>query len=330
MNELKLDKSNVLITGGLGLIGSNLAKVLVNLGAQVTILDNMLAPYGGNIFNINDFRNKIDVISGDVRDWTLIEKIVKNRDVIFHLAAQVDQYIAMENPQLDLEINCRGTLNVLEGCRLHNPKAKIVFTSSRVVIGEPEYLPVDEDHPTNPKNIYGVDKLFSEKYCQFYNEIYDLRTSILRLSNVYGPRAQLRYPNYGVLNLFVGYALTNRAIPIYGDGLQTRDYIFVEDVLKALILAAENEKSEGKIFFVGSGIETTIRDMAKLVIEIAGKGNYEFVGKSSTLSKTDIKRFATNYSRIRGVLGWNPETSLHQGITNTVKFYRENLEKYLP
>lgn len=330
MNKAKWEKSKVLITGGLGFIGSNLANMLVGLGAQVSILDNLLAPYGGNIHNVNDIIGKIEIINGDLRDWSLIKKIIKNRDFIFHLAAQVDQYTAMENPRLDLDINCGGTLNVLEGCRLHNKKAKIVFTSSRVVIGEPQYFPVDEEHPTSPKNIYGIDKLLAEKYCLLYNDVYDLRTSILRLSNVYGPRAQLRWPHYGVLNLFVGYALTNRTIPIYGDGTQTRDYVFVEDVAKALILAAENEKSVDEVFFVGSGVETMIVDIAKTVIDIAGKGNYKFVPLSSKLKKTDIKRFVTNYGKIEKFLGWNPETTLHKGITNTVNFYMKNLKDYLP
>ena len=211
-----------------------------------------------------------------------------------------------------------------------NKKAKIVFTSSRVVIGEPQYFPVDEEHPTNPKNIYGIDKLLAEKYCQLYNDVYDLSVSILRLSNVYGPRAQLRYPNYGVLNLFVGYALSNRTIPIYGDGTQTRDYVFVEDVVKALILAAQSDKSVGEICFVGSGIETALLDIAKMIIDIAGKGDYKFVPFPSTLKRTDIKRFATNYSKIKKFLDWSPRISLSQGIAETVKFYEENLQDYLP
>jgi len=330
VNKSKWDKSNVLITGGLGFIGSNLAKMLVSLGAQVSILDNLLAPYGGNIHNVDDIKDKIEIIDGDVRDWSLIKKIIKNREFVFHLAAQVDQYTAMENPQLDLDINCKGSLNVLEGCRLLNKKAKIVFTSSRVVIGEPQYFPVDEAHPTNPKNIYGIDKLLTEKYCQLYNDVYDLRTSILRLSNVYGPRAQLRYPNYGVLNLFVGRALSNRTIPIYGDGTQTRDYVFVEDVVNALILAAQSDKSVGEIFFVGSGIETALLYIAEMIINVAGKGDYKFVPFPSTLKRTDIKRFATNYSKIKKFLDWSPRISLSQGIAETVKFYEENLQYYLP
>jgi nucleoside-diphosphate-sugar epimerase len=320
----------VLITGGLGFIGSNLANMLVDLGAHVSVMDNLLAPYGGNTSNVKDIKDKIEIIDGDLRDWSLVKETIKNRDFIFHLAAQVDQHTAMENPRLDLDINCGGTLNILEGCRLHNKKAKIVFTSSRVVIGEPQYFPVDEAHPTNPKNIYGINKLLAEKYCLLYNDVYDLRTSILRLSNVYGPRAQLRYPHYGVLNLFIGYVLTNQDIPIYGDGTQTRDFVFVEDVAKALILAAENEKSTGEIFFVGSGIEIMLVDIAKTIIDIAGKGNYKFVPLSPTLRKTDIKRFVTNAGKIKRVLGWNPDTALHQGMTKTVNFYMKNLKDYLP
>lgn len=330
MDKENWQKSKILITGGLGFIGSNLANMLVDLGADVSLLDNLLAPYGGNICNVKGIRDKIEIIDGDIRNWSLVKEVVKNRDFIFHLAAQVDQHTAMENPQLDLDINCGGTLNILEGCRLHNKETKIIFTSSRVVIGEPQYFPVDEEHPTNPKNIYGINKLHAEKYCLLYNDVYDLRTSILRLSNVYGPRAQLRYPHYGVLNLFIGYVLTNRDIPIYGDGTQTRDYVYVEDVVNALILAAENEKSISEIFFVGSGIETTLVDIAKAIIDVAGKGDYTFVPFPPTLKRTDIKRFVTNYNKIKKFLGWNPETTLHQGIANTVNFYLKNLKDYLP
>ena len=322
--------SNVLITGGLGFIGSNLAHILVGLGANVSILDNLLKPYGGNIGNVRAIKDAVEIIKGDVRDWSLVKKTIENKEFIFHLAAQVDQCLAMENPRLDLEINCGGTLNILEGCRLHNKKARIIYTSSRAVIGEPQHLPVDEEHPTTPRNVYGINKLTAEKYFTLYNRVYDSRTTVLRLSNVYGPRAQLRHPYYGVLNLFVGYALTNREIPIYGDGNQTRDYVFVEDVVKALILAAENEKTIGEIFFVGSGTETKLIDVVKAIIDIVEKGNYKFVQFPPTLMKTDIKRFVTNYNKIKKFLGWIPETALGYGITKTVNFYLENLKDYLP
>jgi len=322
--------SNVLITGGLGFIGSNLARRLVDLGAKVTILDNLLKLGGGNISNVKDIMKKIKIIRKDVRDWSAVKNAVQSKEFVFHLAAQVDQTTAMKNPKLDVEINCGGTLNILEACRLYNTKAKIVYTSSRVVVGEPVYLPVDEEHPTNPKNIYGINKLAAEKYCILYNKVYDSQTTVLRLSNVYGPRAQLRHPHYGVLNLFIGYALTSRTIPIYGDGSQSRDYVFVEDVVEALILAAENERSVGEVFLVGSGKEIKLIDIAKMVIEIVGKGDYEFVPYPPTLDKTDVRRFVVDYSKIRKFLGWAPNTTLYNGISKTVEFYRKNLRDYLP
>jgi UDP-glucose 4-epimerase len=329
MNELNLCESRILITGGLGFVGSNLANMLVSAGANITILDNLMEPYGGNINNIKKIRDKIDLINGDVRDRETVRQAVKDKTLIFHLAAQVDQKIAMDSPHVDLSINCIGTLNVLEACRLSNEDSKVIFTSSRVTIGEPKYLPVDEDHSLNPKNIYGLDKLLAEKYCLLYNEVYDLKTSVLKLSNVYGPRAQLKYPHYGTLNLFVGYALTNRIIPLYGDGLQTRDYVFVSDVVNALILAAESKKSVGEIFFVGSGVETSLLDIAKLIISVAKQGEYKFVPFPATLKRTDIRRFSTNYSKISKALGWNPKISLAAGIAETVNFYKENIEDYL-
>jgi nucleoside-diphosphate-sugar epimerase len=327
-----LKESKVLITGGLGFIGSNLAQVLVQLGAKVHILDNLLRPYGGNINNVKDIRDKIKIYKEDVRNWSAIKKIIRNNefDFIFHLAAQVDRNIALKNPKLDLEINCIGTLNILEACRLYSRKTKIIYTSSRAVIGEPKYLPVDEESPTNPLDVYGINKLAAEKYCMLYHKVYDLQTSILRLCNVYGPRAQLKYPHYGVLNLFIGYVLTNRPIPIYGNGSQTRDYVFVDDVIKALILAAENEKSIGKIFFVSSNEEIKLIDVAKMIIDIAKKGNYVFKPFPHILEKVDVKRFRASYSKIRRLLGWKPETTLNDGIARTIEFYKKNLKYYLP
>jgi len=322
--------SNVLLTGGLGFIGSNLARTLVSFGAKVTILDSLMRPYGGNMSNLKDIKDKVKIIKKDVRDGLIVKKAVKNKEFIFHLAAQVDQTIAMKNPRLDLEINLGGTVNVLENCRLYNKKVKIIYTSSRVAIGEPEYLPVDEEHPIDPKNVYGINKMAAEKYCILYNRVHDSRTTVLRLSNVYGPRAQLKHPHYGVLNLFIGYVLTNRTIPIFGDGNQTRDYVFVEDVVKALVLAAENEKSVGEVFLVGSGTETKLIDVAEMIIDNVGKGDYQFVPYPYTLEKTDIMRFAVNYNKIRKFLGWIPETALRNGISTTVSFYRKNLKAYLP
>jgi nucleoside-diphosphate-sugar epimerase len=240
---------------------------------------------------------------------------VTDKDFVFHLAAQVDQKIAMDTPHVDLSINCTGTLNVLEGCRLNNSMAKVIFTSSRVTIGEPKYLPVDELHPLDPKNSYGIDKMLAEKYCLMYNEVYDVKTSVLKLSNVYGPHAQMRYPHYGTLNLFVGYALTNHSIPLYGDGLQTRDYVYVDDVVNALLLVAENDKSVGELFFVGSGTETSLLDIAKMIIKTAGQGEFKCVPFPPTLNRTDVKRFVTNYDKITKFLNWVPQTSLEQGIT---------------
>jgi nucleoside-diphosphate-sugar epimerase len=322
--------SEVLITGGLGFIGSNLAHGLVNLGAKVTVLDNLLKIGGGNLNNIRGIRSKIRIIKEDVRNWEVIKQAVRKKEFIFHLAAQVDRKTALENPAFDLEINCNGTLNILEACRLYNKEAKIIYTSSRAVIGEPKYLPVDEEHPTDPKDVYGINKLAAEKYCVLYHGLYNLRTAVLRLNNVYGPRAQLRYPHYGVLNLFIGYALTDRKIPIYGDGNQTRDYVFVDDVVKALILAAENEKSVGEIFFVGSNKETKLIDVVKMIIDVLGKGSYTFVPFPPLLERADIRRFVASYNKIEKSLGWRPGTTLSNGIAKTIEFYRKNLKYYLP
>lgn len=319
----------MLITGGLGFIGSNLAHRLVQMGADVTILDAMLEPYGFNMWNIKGIENDVKIVIGDIRDSRKVASTIKEKDYIFHLAAQVGRTISMDSPILDLKINCLGTLNILRCCRKYNDDAKVIYSSSRAVIGEPLYLPVDENHPTNPSDIYGINKLSAEKYCLLYHTLHGIHTTLLRLTNVYGPRSQIKNNYYSILNWFIGLALMNKPIPVFGNGNQTRDYVFVDDVVEAFILAASHEKANGEIFFVGSGVETRFVDMVKMIISLVGKGSYEHTSFPLDLQKIDIKRFVVNYKKINDFLGWAPRTNLTDGIKKTVKYYHENLKYYV-
>ena len=238
--------AEILITGGAGFIGSNLATKLVKNGARVTILDAMIKPYGANEFNLKEIKHKITFIKGDIRSIQTVINVVDGKDFIFHLAGQTGRMISMEQPRLDTDINCLGTLAVLEAIRKQKKKPKLIFGSSRGVIGKPIYFPVDESHPTNPRDIYGINKLAAEKYCMLFGEQYDFGVTSLRLNNVYGPKCQIKSNHYGTINLFIAYALQNKILPIFGEGTQTRDYIYIDDVVDAFIKSMSS-KVDGEI-----------------------------------------------------------------------------------
>lgn len=329
-----LKDSRVLVTGGLGFIGSNLILKLVDMGAAVTILDAMLPEYGSNAKNIEEVKSKVKIVVGDVRDSAVVGECVKAKDYIFHLAAQVDRTIAMANPMVDVDINLKGTLNVLEACRKQNDSAKVIYAGSRVQVGNPVYLPVDEGHPTNPNDFYGVNKLAAEKYCLVYYRAYGLPVTSLRLGNVYGPRGQLRNTQYGFINLFIRYALTSTPLPIWGNGQQTRDCVYVGDVIDAFLLAAISERSIGEVFMIGSGREISILDIAKTIIEtvteLTGvKATYVHKPFPDVMRKVDVPRFAIDFRKIQQHLGWLPKTDFALGISKTVRFYESNLNYYL-
>lgn len=332
MNGPKIDKMNgvrVLITGGLGFIGSSIAHRLVALGAEVTIYDACLDPYGWNYANIEGIVERVKVIRGDVRDYALLACHVRGQDLVFHLAAQVGREISMENPALDVDINCHGTLNLARACAEVGQSVKVVYAGSRGQIGEPLYLPVDEEHPTTPTDVYGINKLAAEKYLLLFGKVYGFPVVSLRLNNVYGPRCQMHQGFYGILNWFIRRAMTGEPITVYGDGSQTRDYVYIDDVVDAFLLAAQCPEADGEVFFVGSGVETVFLDMVKEVVRAVGTGTYVHVPFPPTREKIDIKRFVVSYQKLQRVTGWAPRTSLADGIAMTVEFYRERLPLYL-
>lgn len=317
-----------MILGGLGFIGSNLAHRLVKMDSTVTIYDACLDPYGWNFANITGIKDDISFINGDIRDFDLVKQHVKDKDCIFHCAAQVGHEISMKDPFLDLDINCRGTINILEACRRFNKEVKIVYTATRGQVGEPVYLPVDENHPDNPKDIYGINKLAAEKYLRAYYQAHGIPFVSMRLNNVYGPRAQMKHGHYAIINYFIALAMTGKTISVYGDGNQTRDFIYIDDVVDALILAAREPAADGEIFMVGSGTETKFMDMVKLVIQSVGKGQYVHVTYPQERERIDIRRFAGSYAKLNDMLGWEPKISLKDGIDKTVDFYEQRLSEY--
>ncbi|MFQ5648742.1 MAG: SDR family NAD(P)-dependent oxidoreductase [bacterium] len=323
-----LNGKNVLITGGLGFIGSNIAHRCVELGARVTILDACLEPYGWNPANIEEIRHAVQFLKGDVRNRGQLVELVAGKDFVFHMAAQVGRVISIEQPELDTEINCTGTLNLLEACRQNDRGVKVIFAGSRGQIGEPVYMPVDEKHPQNPTDVYGINKMAAEQYLFLYSKLYNFPVVSLRLNNVYGPRCQMHAGFYGILNWFMANALQGKTITVYGEGRQTRDYVYISDVVDAFIRVAISDRANGEVFFVGSGVETVFLDMVKAVIRSVGKGEYTHIPFPKTREAIDIKRFVVTYEKIHEALGWEPSVDLESGVQMTADFYQEHLHKY--
>jgi nucleoside-diphosphate-sugar epimerase len=323
-----MDGIKVLITGGLGFIGSNLAQTLEKLGADVNLYDALLEGYGANWANIEEIRNKVNVVVGDVRDYDKLKSLVAEADIIFHCASQVSRLLSMSNPKLDIEINCIGTINVLEAARnSENNDVRVIYTGSRASAGFAKILPVDEKTQVDPADIYGVNKLASEMYLRVYHNTYGLKTITLRLNNCYGPRAQMKTPTYGIANWFIRMALEDKTLTVYHPGTMLRDYVYIDDVVKALILVSQRNEAVGEMFYVGSGKPISIMDLANEIVSIAGSGKIKMVSSPREWSSIEIGDFYSSYGKIEK-LGWKPETSIETGLRKTIDFYRDRLHIY--
>lgn len=310
------------------MIGSTLAHIAVGFGAEVRIVDAMLPLYGGNRFNFTGIDSKIEFVQGDIRDGVLMEQMVEGMDFVFDLAAQVSYTHSNLDPLLDLDINCRGHLVVLEACRKKNPKAKLVFSSSRFVYGNTEYNPVAENHSTNCRSIYGIHKLTAEKYFHFYKEAFGLKTACVRIANPYGPRQQMKHNGYGIVNWFVRLALDGQPLTIYGDGRQLRDYVFVEDAARALLAVGLVPETCGEVFNLGSGVGTAFRDMARTIAEYVPNTEIREVPWPADRYFVETGDYVSDLTKIRSVTGWEPQIEFREGIRRTAEFYAANRQQY--
>jgi UDP-glucose 4-epimerase len=319
----------VLVTGGLGFIGSNLSRELVTLGARVTIVDALIPDYGGNRFNIEGIEERVRLDVSDVRDGDAVRGLVRGQDVIFNLAGQVSHIDSMRDPHTDLEINCRAQLSLLEACRAHNPGVKVVFAGTRQVYGRPSSLPVTEDHLVRPTDVNGINKAAGEYYHLVYNNVFGLRACSLRLTNVFGPRQLLKHNRQGFIGWFIRLALEDREIQIYGDGSQVRDLVYVDDAADAFLRAGASDAANGRVFNVGGLEPITHRGLVERLIAVAGSGRYRFVDWPSEKRAIDIGSFYADSSLIARTLGWRPVTPIREGLQQTVAFYREHLSHYV-
>jgi UDP-glucose 4-epimerase len=318
----------VLITGGLGFIGSNLAMALVELGARVTIVDNMLPRQGGNLFNIREIEDRVRVNISDVRNQLSMNHLVKGKDYIFHLAGQVNHVDSMRNPLQDLDINCTGTLVLLEALKAHNRSARLVFAGTRGEYGSSVKLPVDEDHPTNPKGIYAVTNLTAEKMVLVYDDVFGIKGSCLRITNTYGPRHQMEHDEYGVFNWFIRKALDDAVIPVFGDGSILRDFLYVEDLVECVLMLARTEGAYGEVFNVGSGAPVSFHDLARTIVKVVGTGKVDFAEFTRERKEVEPGDYYADISKIKRATGWAPRTTLADGIQKTADYYRTYKKEY--
>ncbi len=320
--------ANILITGGLGFIGSNLAARLVAEGARVTLCDALIEGYGGNPANIREIRSKVEVDPSDVRDAAAMERLVAGRDVVFHLAAQVSHVMSLSNPYPDIDINIKGTAVVLEACRAKNPRAVVVRSGTRGQYGPAVRLPVSEETPSDPRGIYEISQLSAEMICRTYTRIHGIRTVPLRLTNIYGPRGQMKHSQFGVVNWFVRLALEGRPIPIFGSGRILRDFLYVDDCVEALLLAAASPLAVGEILNVGHDRPSTFLEVAETLRDLVPGTKLEFTDFTPERKAQEPGDFVSDITKIRRLLGWEPKVALREGLARTVDFYERHRAEY--
>jgi UDP-glucose 4-epimerase len=318
----------VLITGGLGFIGANLAHRLVELGAKVTLVDSLIPEYGGNLFNIAGIENKIKVNISDVRDEHSMKYLVQGHDYLFNLAGQTSHLDSMQDPYTDLEINARSQLFILEVCRKYNPTIKLIFASTRQIYGKPDYLPVDEKHLLRPTDVNGINKMAGEWYHILYNNVYGIRACALRLTNTYGPRMRVKDARQTFLGIWIRLLVEGKPFDVWG-GTQLRDFTYVDDAVDAFLLAATREEANGQVFNLGGCEVIGLRDLADLLLAANGGGTFQVREFPTDRKRIDIGDYYADFSHIRSILGWEPKVSLRKGLACTIAFYRENLEHYL-
>ncbi len=291
-------------------------------------MDSLIPQYGGNLFNIADIRDKLEVNICDVRDPHAMKHLVQGKDFLFNLAGQTSHIDSMTDPQTDLEINASAQLSILEACRLNNPEIKIVFASTRQLYGKPDYLPVDEKHPIRPVDVNGINKLAGEWYHLLYNNVYGIRACALRLTNTYGPGMRVKDARQTFLGIWVRQLLEGTPIKVFGDGEQLRDFNYVDDCVNALLLAGANEQANGKVYNLGSPEVIGLKALAEKIVNLGFGGSYELVPFPEERKAIDIGDYYSDFSLISMELGWLPEVNLQKGLLNTIEYYSKHKSAY--
>lgn len=318
----------VLITGGLGFIGSNLTRALVALGAKVTILDSLIPEYGGNRRNLHGLERKVAIHLADVRERRRLPEFLRGQHFLFNLAGQTSHMDSMTDPETDLEINCRAQLTLLEACRKHNPRLRVVFASTRQIYGRPDYLPVDEKHPLRPVDVNGINKLAGEEYHLLYSEVHGVPGTVLRLTNTIGPRMRVKDARQTFVGSWIRRILEGQPVEVWG-GEQQRDFTYVDDAVEAFLLAATHPKAVGGVFNLGGVGRISLRELAETLVAVAGQGSYVIKKFPADRKKIDIGDYYSDCRLIGKKLGWKPRTTIKQALARTVAYYRQELPHYL-
>ncbi len=327
MDYISYKDKNVLITGGLGFIGSSLTYRLVDCGAKVTLVDSLVPDYGGNMFNIKGIEDKVKVNISDVRDQFSMNYLVQGQDYIFNLAGTLSHIDSMLDPFTDLQINCVSQLSILEACRKHNTGVKIIFAGTRGQYGTAKYLPVDEKHPVVPIDVNGINNLAGEYYHILYNNVYGIRACSLRLTNTFGPRHQMKHHKQGIINWFIRLLIEGKKIQIFGNGRQVRDINYIDDAVEAFLAAGSSEKTNGEVFNIG-GTPLSLEDLVKLMIKVYGKGGYELIPYPKENKKIEIGDYVADYTKIKNLLGWKPEVAIEEGLKRSFDYYKKHKQFY--
>jgi UDP-glucose 4-epimerase len=318
----------ILITGGLGFIGSNLARRLVELGADVTLVDSLIPEYGGNLFNIAGIEDKLRINISDVRDEHSMRYLVQGQDYLFNLAGQTSHMDSMQDPYTDLEINCRAQLSILETCRQYNRAIKIVFASTRQIYGKPAYLPVNEKHLLRPTDVNGINKMAGEWYHILYNNVYGIRACALRLTNTFGPRMRIKDARQTFLGVWIRLLVEGKPFEVWG-GEQLRDFTYVDDAVEAFLLAAVREEANGRVYNLGGCEALSLQALAELSIKTNGSGEFKMQEFPAERKPIDIGDYYADDRSIRSELGWVPQVGLSEGLARTLDYYRAHQEHYL-
>jgi UDP-glucose 4-epimerase len=327
MREMYSGKK-VLITGGLGMIGSSLAHVLAQMNAYVTIADSMVAPFGANLFNIADIADKINVCSCDIRDATAVESAIKDMDIIFNLAGQVSHNDSLNDPIADAAINYIGHLNVLEAVRKYNSRAVVIHAGSRLQYGKTENISVSEDHPMRPLTPYALHKMAAEQMYLYYHRCFDIPVVLFRITNPYGPRGQIKHSKYCMINWFIRQVMEGKPVTVFGSGEQIRDYIYIDDLVSAMIIAAQTSAAYGEVFNLGSGSRTSFKAMAEMIVRIIGEGTVQYVPWPQDYINVETGDFVADIAKIQSYTKWRPQVALAAGILKTYEYYEKHKDHY--